>query len=153
MTRFARMLAAVIVLASATGGCSDPAGQGPAGPSDSGPETTTIEVSYDELLSQKRVTRAVTLRVGDFVQISLGSNASTGFRWTADMQISDPEVLAQTGHEAVGPASGRPGEAGRQVWVLQAMSAGTTTVRTGYGRPWEGGEKDTWTFTADVTVK
>ncbi|WP_313674511.1 protease inhibitor I42 family protein [Mycolicibacterium sp.] len=151
MIRPAGALGAVILLAVASLGC---AGPGPAGPATSGPQTTTIEVSYDDLLNQKQVARAVTLRVGDFLQVSLGSNASTGFGWAPDMEISDPGVLAQTGHEAVGPAQGSgPGAAGREVWVLQAVSAGTATVITRYGRPWEGGEKDSWTFTAEVTVR
>lgn len=150
MNPLRRPLAAAVylaaVIATATG-CAGTA-ETPA----SGPQTTTIEISYDDLLNQKRVDREVSLRVGDFLQVSLGSNASTGFSWAEQMQISDPEVLAQTGHEAVGPADGRPGGPGREVWVLQALSAGTTTVSTTYGRPWEGGEKDTWTFTAAVTV-
>ena len=150
MTRPAGVLAVMILLTVASIGC---AGRGPAEPATSGPQTTTIEVPYDELLNQKQVARAVTLRVGDFLQVSLASNASTGFRWAPDMEISDPGVLAQTGHEAVGPAQGSgPGASGREVWVLQAMSAGKATVTTGYGRPWEGGEKDSWTFTAEVTV-
>ncbi|MCE9515372.1 MAG: protease inhibitor I42 family protein [Mycobacterium sp.] len=151
MIRPTGVLAVMILIAAASIGC---AGPGPAEPATSGPQTTTIEVSYDELLNQKQVARAVTLRVGDFLQVSLGSNASTGFRWVPDMQISDPGVLAQTGHETVGPAQGSgPGSSGREVWVLQAMSAGKATVITRYGRPWEGGEKDSWTFTADVTVR
>jgi hypothetical protein len=32
------------------------------------------------------------------------------------------------------------------------MAPGNTTVSTTYGRPWPGGEKDSWTFVADVTV-
>lgn len=135
------------VIAASTAGCADTAE-----PPASGPQTTTIEISYDDLLNQKRVDREVTLRVGDFLQVSLGANASTGFSWAEQMQISDPEVLVQTGHEAVGSADGRPGGPGREVWVLQALSAGTSTVSTTYGRPWEGGEKDSWTFTAAVTV-
>ena len=151
MIRSTGLLAVMVVAAAATVGC---AGPGPEKPTTTDPQTTTIEVSYDELLNQKQVARTVALRVGDFLQVSLGSNASTGFQWAPDMDISDPEVLAQTGHEAVGPAQGgRPGAAGREVWVLQAMSAGTATVITRYGRPWDGGEKDAWTFTAEVTVR
>ena len=151
MIRSTGLLAVLILAAAATVGC---AGPGPEKPTTTDPQTTTIEVSYDELLNQKQVARTVSLRVGDFLQVSLGSNASTGFQWAPDMDISDPEVLAQTGHEAVGPAQGGgPGAAGREVWVLQAMSAGTATVITRYGRPWDGGEKDAWTFTAEVTVR
>jgi len=147
MSRCRAALTAVVVLASAVG-CA-----GRAEPPRSGPQTTTIEVSYDDLLNQKQVTREVTVAVGDFIQVSLGSNASTGYRWAAQMQIADPKVLVQTGHEAVGPADARPGAAGREVWVLQATGSGSTAVTTRYGQPWPGGEQDAWTFTANVTVK
>lgn len=147
MNTVTRAVVAAAFIAASTAGCA-----GKAEPPASGPQTTTIEVSYDDLLNQKRVDREVTLRVGDFLQVSLGSNASTGFSWAEQMQISDPAVLAQTGHERVGSADGRPGGPGRDVWVLQAMSAGSATVSTRYGRPWEGGEKDAWTFTAAVVV-
>jgi hypothetical protein len=55
--------------------------------------------------------------------------------------------------EAIAAQEAQPGAAGRQVWVLQATGPGTATVSTTYGRPWEGGEKDAWTFTANVTVQ
>lgn len=148
MNRYALALAAVSLVGSAAVGCADR----PEMPSP-GPQTTTIEVSYDDLLSQKEASREAGLAVGDFLQISLGSNASTGYQWVAEMQISDPQVLVQTGHERVGPAESRPGAAGREVWVLQAVGPGTATVSTSYGQPWAGGEKGTWTFTAVVTVK
>lgn len=121
-------------------------------PRESGPQTTTIEMSYDDLLDQKNITRTLTLNLGDTLQISLGSNPSTGFRWTPQMQITDPTVLAQAGHEVLGPSVARPGAAGREVWALQAIGPGATTVSTTYGRPWSGGEKDSWTFSAEVTV-
>ena len=122
------------------------------GPRESGPQTTTIEVSYDDLLDQKNITRTLTLNVGDTLQVSLGSNPSTGFRWTPQMQITDATVLAQAGHEVLGPSVARPGAAGRDVWALQAIGPGATRVSTSYGRPWSGGEKDSWTFSAEVTV-
>ncbi|MFM9035880.1 MAG: protease inhibitor I42 family protein [Mycobacterium sp.] len=119
----------------------------------SGPQTTTIRIPYDELLSQKKINRTVTLAVGDYLQVSLGSNASTGYRWSEQMQISDPKVLAQSGHEALAPGQNMPGAPGSDVWMLQAVGPGTSTVTASYGRPWPGGEKDAWTFTADVTVR
>ena len=121
-------------------------------PTPSGPKTTTIAISYDDLLAQKTITRDVTLAVGDTLQISLGSNASTGYRWNPEMQISDSAVLVQAGHEVITPAGSPPGAPGSEVWALQALGRGTATVKGSYGRPWEGGEKDTWTFTAQVTV-
>ena len=142
--RWGVLLTAMAVALSASG-CADDAPQ-------SGPQTITIEVSYDDALNQVNITRAVTMNVGDTLQVSLASNSSTGFRWTPDMQITDAAVMAQAGHEVLAPTAGRPGAAGREVWALQAIGPGTTTVSTTYGRPWTGGEKDTWTFTAEVTV-
>ena len=142
--RWGVLLTALTVALSASG-CADEAPV-------SGPQTITIEVSYDDALNQVNITRAVTMNVGDTLQVSLASNSSTGFRWTPDMQITDAAVMAQAGHEVLAPTAGRPGAAGREVWALQAIGPGTTTVSTTYGRPWTGGEKDAWTFTAEVTV-
>jgi len=142
--RWGVLLTAMAVALSASG-CADEAPE-------SGPQTITIEVSYDDALNQVNITRAVTMNVGDTLQVSLASNSSTGFRWTPDMQITDAAVMAQAGHEVLAPTAGRPGAAGREVWALQAIGPGTTTVSTTYGRPWTGGEKDAWTFTAEVTV-
>ncbi|MGB6106675.1 MAG: protease inhibitor I42 family protein [Mycobacterium sp.] len=150
-SRSAALLAMAILssslMASSLMGCA--AGSDPR---ESGPQTTTIEMSYDDLLDQKNITRTLTLNLGDTLQISLGSNPSTGFRWTPQMQITDPTVLAQAGHEVLGPSVARPGAAGREVWALQAIGPGATTVSTTYDRPWSGGEKDSWTFSAEVTV-
>lgn len=144
--------AAAAVLSAATlaaGGCAATDGKS-APPPD--PKTVTVVVSYEDLQSQKTITRDATLAVGDTLQISLGANPSTGYQWASDMTISDPDVLLQAGHEVLAAAQDRPGAAGRAIWALQATGRGTTTVSTSYGRPWEGGEKDTWTFTANVTV-
>lgn len=139
-------LAAVALLAAS--GCAGTSGDAPT----RGPQTVTIEISYDELLAQQAIVREVTLAVGDTLQVSLGSNPSTGYQWDSDMRISDDTVIAQTGHEVISPSNGRPGVAGNAVWALQAVGPGTATVATSYGRPWEGGEQGTWTFSAAVTV-
>ena len=146
----ARILAALLLTAAPLLACAGKAEPPRAEGQDT--HTQTIEISYDELLNQKQITRTVTMAVGDFLQVSLGSNASTGFQWAEQMRISDPEVLLQTGHEPVGPKTNMPGAPGSEVWVLQAMGRGTATVSTSYSRPWDGGEKDAWIFTADVTV-
>lgn len=67
------------------------------------------------------------------------------------MLISDPKVMVQTGHENIAPAADKPGAPGK-VFMLQSTERGQTTVSTTYGRPWPGGEKDTWVFTVNVTV-
>ena len=116
------------------------------------PQTQTIEISYDEFQAQKQLSRSVTLYVGDTLTISLASNPSTGFQWAEKLLISEPKVLTQTGHETVASTTGRLGAAGTEVWTLQAKAPGNTTVSSTYGRPWPGGEKDAWVFSANVTV-
>lgn len=118
-----------------------------------GPQTTTIEISYDELLNQQQVSRDVTLSVGDTLQVSLGSSPSTGYQWAPQMTITDTSVVSQTGHEAISPSGAPPGAPGSDIWVLQAIAPGTASVTTTYSRPWTGGEQDSWSFTADVTVR
>lgn len=147
MTRKTAALMVVLLVASLAVGCS-----GKSESPKAGPQTTTIVVSYDDLLNEKHITRSLTLNVGDTLQVSLGSNPSTGFSWTPQMQITNPAALVQTGHEVLASSADRPGAPASEVWALQALAPGTTTVSSAYGRPWPGGEKNTWTFAADVTV-
>ncbi len=148
MNRCAGVLAAAVLAAGPLAGCASKEEAPEAG----GLRTTTIEISYDDLQNQKQTSRSVTLAVGDFLQVSLGSNASTGFQWSEEMLISDPKVMSQTGHETIAAPTDRPGAPGKDVWMLQAMAPGNSTVSATYGRPWSGGEKDVWVFTANVTV-
>ena len=148
MNRRTCMLAALTLTAASLTACSDK----PEAPKSQGPQTTTIEISYDDLLNQKQISRSASLNLGDYLQVSLGSNASTGYQWEDKMLISDPKVMIQTGHETLAPAADRPGAPGREVWMLQTTGRGQTTVSTTYGRPWPGGEKDGWVFTVNVTV-
>lgn len=148
MNRRSARVAALSVIALLALGCS--AGKKP--PPAPAPQIKTIAVSYDDLLNQKRITRAVSLATGDTLRISLASNASTGYRWAPQAQISDGRVLSQAGHESIS-ADGPPGSAGTEVWTLRALAPGAATVTTSYGQPWPGGAKDAWTFTAEVTVR
>lgn len=143
-----RVLGALSIIAAPLLACSSTAEE-----AKSGPRTETIQISYDDLLNQKQISRSTTMAVGDFLQVSLGSNASTGFAWAEKLLISDPKVVAQTGHEVIAPKQGQPGAAGSEVWMLQATAPGNTTVSTTYGRPWPGGEKDSWVFSVNVTVE
>jgi len=117
------------------------------------PQSTTVEVSYDDLLNQKNVSRQVSLVAGDTLRVVLASNASTGYQWTADAQISDRGVLTQTSHQTVAPSDAKPGAAGTEVWTFDAIKPGSATLTTTYGQPWPGGTKDAWTFSAAVSVR
>ena len=144
--------AALLTLVAATSlmGCTGKTEPPSAPVKAEGPQT--IEISYDDLLNQKQISRSVTLSVGDRLAVNLGSNTSTGFTWAEKMLISDPKVMTQIGHAVVAPSSDKPGAPGKEVWTLEAKAPGNTTVSTTYGRPWPGGEKDSWVFSANVSV-
>lgn len=144
--------AALLALVAATSlvGCTGKS-EAPTEPAKAeGPQT--IEISYDDLMNQKQISRSVSLSVGDRLTVSLGSNTSTGFTWAEKMLISDPKVMTQLGHQVVAPSTNQPGAPGKELWELEAKAPGNTTVSTTYGRPWPGGEKDSWVFSANVTV-
>jgi inhibitor of cysteine peptidase len=147
-----KVQSAVLALLVATSlvGCSGKANS--PGDTAQGPQTQTIEISYDEFQAQKQLSRSVTLNVGDTLKVSLASNPSTGFQWAEKLLISEPKVLSQTGYQTVAPTANRPGAAGTEVWTLEAKSSGNSTVSSTYSRPWPGGEKDAWVFSANVTV-
>lgn len=118
------------------------------------PSTATIDVSYDDLLNQKHVSREVTLGDGDSLRIILASNPSTGYHWSGQTQISDRAVLAQREHFYAGPSDVRPpGTSGTETWTFEALEPGTATITTTYGQDWPGGAKNAWTFSATVRVR
>lgn len=145
----ARATLLALVAATSLMGCSGK--NEPAKPATAeGPQT--IEISYDDLMNQKQISRSVSLSVGDTLTVTLGSNPSTGFTWAEKMLISDPKVMTQLGHQMVASSTGNPGAPGKEMWELKAIAPGNTTVSTTYGRPWPGGEKDSWVFSTNVTV-
>jgi predicted secreted protein len=119
-----------------------------------GQEAVTIEFSCDEFAADNHITRDVEIiRPGSLI-VSLCSNATTGFQWEETAGISDTSVIVQQSHSFVEPQAGDSvGAPGKDVWVFDSAGAGTATVSMSYSRPWEGGEKDAWTLTLNVTVK
>ena len=127
----------------------------PVPPLNGGPEAVTVEISTDEFGAQNHIVKNVELTPPGSLIVSLGANPTTGFQWVASANISDPSVIEQESHNYVEPqASGNiVGAPGKDVWVFNSLKAGTATISMSYSRPWEGGEKDTWTLTLNITVK
>ena len=114
----------------------------------------SIEVSCDDFTKIQNITKDVEVAVGDSFKIALCSNRTTGFQWSESAQISDQTILQQTDYEFVAPeAEGIVGAAGKEVWTFQALNEGTAKIALDYSRPWEVGEKGTWSFNLVVTVK
>ena len=114
---------------------------------------TSVTVAIDEFLKQNNISREIQVATNDTFTVTLGSNPTTGFNWVESAKISDQAVLQQLEHKYVPPQGSLPGASGQEVWTFRALKAGKTTVSMDYSRPWEGGEKNVWTFTLTVSVK
>ncbi len=95
------------------------------------------------------------LKKGEVVSISLESNASTGYAWTA--KISDTSVIMQMGEpEYIQPTqSGTPlvGAPGTQTFFFQAVEQGTATITLDYARSFEANVAPAQTVTIIVEVQ
>lgn len=87
------------------------------------------------------VARAVGARVGSLVRVTLCSNASTGFSWSAAAVSSSQLGLVGSSYSA-GPFA--IGSAGAETWTFRVTGRGTGYAVLEYSRPWAGGEKAVW---------
>ena len=114
---------------------------------------TLIEVSYDEFMSQQHITKELEINYPGALAVSLASNPTTGFQWE-EVKNSDEWVIYQTEHNFVPPEdAGVVGASGKDVWGFKSRNRGTSTLIFEYSRPWEGGEKNEWTFTLTLVIK
>jgi inhibitor of cysteine peptidase len=120
---------------------------GPAG------KEVPLQVTYDDFVPQKYLTRNIVVNTRDVVKITLPSTPSTGFRW-ALTGISDPTVLKQDGDsEYVLPESTAIGAGGQEIWTFSVLKRGTSFISMAYSQSWQGGTKGEWTIKIEVQVK
>ena len=112
----------------------------------------TIQIPMDDVLKQSAISQDVTLAVGDTLKVTLGSNHTTPYQWTAEAGIGDRGVLKQISHDYVRPDSAALGAPGVEVWMFTALKAGSTTVATDYTSIVGSDPMPVCTFTARVTV-
>ncbi len=141
------IMAALIAVLLVLGACSLALGA-------RAPEAVKIKVTTDDFADQNNVSRTVSVPVGGTLTIALGSNPSTGFSWTEPPTVGNEAVLQHMNNKLLLPEA-RPivGQPATQAWTMRALQPGTTTVNMTYDRPWRGGEKGVWTFSANVTVE
>jgi len=119
------------------------------------PQQVDVTISCEELQRQHRQARSVTVAGGGVVEVTLCSNASTGYQWEP-VVIIDQAALSLSDHQYVAPQSGTPvvGAAGVERWRFDAIASDTrtTTVDFHYSQPWSGGTKNAWSLTLTVRV-
>ncbi len=120
--------------------------------------STSLEVDCDTFGANNHITNKIDVSAGETFTVTLCSNPTTGFKWQDNAEIGDQTVLQQTNHIYIAPnerGDKQPvvGAAGAEQWTFKALKKGETTMYVEYGRPWEGGEKGTWTYKLTVVVK
>ena len=96
------------------------------------------------------------LKTGEVLSITLESNPSTGYGWSAT--ISNEKVVVQMGgaqYEEPPSTTGTPmvGAPGTETIFLQAAGAGSATITLDYKRGWEENVLPEKTITITVEVK
>ncbi len=138
------LVSALVVILLVAGACTS---------SGRGARESSIEVSIDDFMTARHVTREIQVASGGILTVTLGSNPTTGFRWTESAQITNKTILQQTDHKLMFRQGDIIGAPTTEVWAFKALKKGQTSVAMEYSRPWEGGEKGDWTFQLTVVVK
>ncbi len=113
----------------------------------------TIEIFCDEFISSDGIVfRVIQLKPGQFFDVVLCSNPSTGFRWSEMADIDDTSIVSQGGHSFLPPPGNLMGAAGKEVWTFQTLRQGQATLSFEYSQPWQGGEKAAWVFDLILVV-
>jgi len=113
----------------------------------------TIEINLDEFMAQNNIIKSVEISHPGSLIVKLGSNPTTGYKWE-EAEISNTAVVTQASREFVGPENtGMVGAGGTDVWVFDSKSVGNTTINFSHSRPWQSGEKGTFTLTINLTIK
>jgi predicted secreted protein len=110
-----------------------------------------IEITCDQFNENHHMRNEFQVETGDKIRVKLCSNPTTGFQWK--YEASGGNVLKEEDHDFEEPRDDVPGAAGVEVWTFEAVEKGATEVRMAYSQPWQGGEKEAWTYTITVTVE
>jgi inhibitor of cysteine peptidase len=110
-----------------------------------------VEITCDQFNENHHMRNEFQIEIGDKIRAKLCSNPTTGFQW--EYEMSNENVLKEEDHDFDEPEGDGVGAPGIEVWTFEAVGKGTTEVRMSYSQPWEGGEKEEWTYTVTVTVE
>ena len=97
----------------------------------------------------------VELEQGQILVVTLESNPTTGYRW--EVVETQESILEQMGEaEFKSSETGGPplvGAGGWEIFRFKAISAGQTSLKLVYHRPWEEGVEPLKTFSLQVVVR
>jgi len=95
--------------------------------------------------------RTLKLAAGELLEIVLGENPTTGYRWRFAETGAPTCTLVSDAYEPSG--EGVPGQGGVHRWKIQAAEAGTCRIELVYQRPWDQNAHPRRTFRLQVEVR
>jgi len=144
--RFVVVLPLLVVLVlAACGGGGTSGGTSPSGTVSPSGHVVKVHVPLGKGITKE----SVAMKVGDTLEVTLESNASTGYTWSQEGQF-DMTVLEAARNTSQGPESPVPGAPGTQTYRFKALAPGSTGVILTYARPFENKKP---VQTLDLTVK
>lgn len=111
-----------------------------------------IDLGCDAFEAQPAQSGAIDVLTGSTIVITLCSNPTTGFSWSAP-ESSDATVASVSGWTTVDAPSDMVGAPGAVQVTVEALAAGSATIGSSYGQPWDGGQKGAWTAELTVNVR
>ena len=95
--------------------------------------------------------RAIELRVGDKLEVTLPGNPTTGFQW----EVSDVDslILTPIGDPEFEPSSNAVGSGGSITFRFEAIGTGQTNLKLIHHRPFVGDVPPTQTYEVTVIVR
>ncbi len=113
-----------------------------------------LSLTSPVLLSDTDNGRTVELVQGQFLEIKLTSNPTTGYSWTFNDQSID--LIERQGNSSFVPGNdceGRIGCGGSEIGKFKAIKQGSGTLRLEYRRPWETTAQPAQVFQLIITVR
>ena len=98
-------------------------------------------------------TATLAVQPGAEFSITLCVKRNRGYRWSEELQISNPDIVQELDRSFEPGKSPMGGVAGQESWTFRALAPGQATIRMDHtqisGRNTEG----TWTYQLDLTVE
>lgn len=101
-------------------------------------------------LNQQDNNRALAVRVGANLSVSLPENATTGFKWQLDTY--DANILRLESNTYLTPSTSGIGAGGNRLLTFRAIAPGQTVLRLLHRRSWEQPTNYAAEFIVNLTV-
>ena len=111
-------------------------------------KTVQLELSYDEIIAQKNITRNITVEMPGSIVVILASIPPTCAA-APKAAVGNGAMLSEYSHQYVEPTSGMSGTPGKDVWTFKTLQAGVSAIIIDYSP----GGQVAWCVTLNVTVK